>query len=131
MRVQNPLSPSRRDVATSRRWNVATLAHPYFSTLEHHHIVTLGVFDSNFMSSHFRSHHVMSCHVTSHHLTSRPNIETPRRWNVAMFLVWMNNVAMFLANVATLLEIYEQRCDVGHERRDVVGFSNNEKSAKI
>ena len=43
------------------------------------------------------------------------------------FWVQMNNIA----NVATLLEIYEQRRDVGHERRDVAGFSSDEKVTKI
>ena len=79
-----------------------------------HHVVTFGVFDSNVMSSHITSSHVMSQHR-----------------NVAMFWIRMNNVAMFLANIVTLLEIYEQRHDVGHERRDVAGFSNDKKVAKI
>ena len=57
----------------------------------------------------------------------------------------MNNIMTFLANVVTLLEIYEQchdighecrdvgheRRDVGHERRDVAGFSSDKKVAKI
>ena len=43
----------------------------------------------------------------------------------------MNNVATLGANVATLLEIYEQRRDIGHERHDVAGFSSDEKVAKI
>ena len=47
------------------------------------------------------SRHIMSCHVTSHH--------------IATFWVQKNNVV-------TLLEIYEQRLDVGHERHDVAGF---------
>ena len=34
-------------------------------------------------------------------------------------------------NVATLLEIYEKHCDVEHEHRDVVGFSNDGKIIKI
>ena len=34
-------------------------------------------------------------------------------------------------NVATLLEIYEQPYDVGHERRDVAGFSSDRKVLKI
>ena len=43
----------------------------------------------------------------------------------------MNNVATLDANVVTLLEIYEQRRDVGHERRNVGGFSSDQKVAKI
>ena len=43
----------------------------------------------------------------------------------------MNNVAKLGANVATLLEIYEQHRDVGHKRHDVVGFSSNDKVVKI
>ena len=42
----------------------------------------------------------------------------------------MNNVMTLGANVATLLEIYDQRRDVGHERRDIVGFSSNGKVVK-
>ena len=34
-------------------------------------------------------------------------------------------------NVATLLGFYEQRRDVEHGRRDVVGFSNDGKLIKI
>ena len=34
-------------------------------------------------------------------------------------------------NVATLLEIYEQRDDVGHKCRDVAGFSRDSKVVKI
>ena len=34
-------------------------------------------------------------------------------------------------NVATLLEIYEQRHDVGHERGNVAEFSSDEKVTKI
>ena len=75
------------------------------------------MFDSNVMSSHLRSHHVMSCHITSHHVTSQHR-------NVATFWVRMNNVATL---AAMLLEIYEQRSDVGHERHDVAGFSNDKK----
>ena len=43
----------------------------------------------------------------------------------------MNNVATVFANVALLLEIYEQRRDVGHERHDIPEFSNDGKVAKI
>ena len=43
----------------------------------------------------------------------------------------MNNVATLGANVATLLEIYEQRRDFGHECHGVVGFSSDEKNVKI
>ena len=42
----------------------------------------------------------------------------------------MNNVMTLGANVTTLLEIYDQCRDVGHERRDIVGFSSNWKVAK-
>ena len=48
-----------------------------------------------------------------------------------MFLVMMINVTTLGANIATLLEIYEQRRDVRHERHDVVGFSSDGKVAKI
>ena len=48
-----------------------------------------------------------------------------------MFWVRMNNVMTLGANVATLLEIYEQHRDVGHERHDVAGFSRDGKVAKI
>ena len=94
---------------------------PTATKLRRRHIATLGVFDSNVMSSHFTSHHVMSRHVTSQH-----------RNNVATFWVRMKNVAMLGtnvvtlgANVATLLEIYEQCHDVGHERHNVAGFSSD------
>ena len=62
------------------------------------------------LSRHITSHLVMSCHITS------------RRSDV--FWVRMNNVA-------TLLDIYEQRRDVGHERRDIARFSNERKNVKI
>ena len=96
----------RHDVGTSRRCNVVTSLRWY--------VATLGVSDSNVMSSHFVSHHITSQHR-----------------NVATFWVRMNNVVTFLANVVTLLEIYEQRLDVGHEHCNVAGFSNDKKVAKI
>ena len=50
----------------------------------------------------------------------------------------MNNVATFLANVVTLLEVYEHCRDVGHEHRDVghehrnvARISSDKKVAKI
>ena len=58
--------------------------------------------------------------------SSRHDVGTSRH-----FWVRMNNVVTLGANVETLLEIYKQRRDVGHERRDVARFSSNEKSAKI
>ena len=67
---------------------------------------------------------VISCHITSHHVTSQHR-------NVATFWVRMNNIATLCANVVTLLEIYEQRRNIRHERRDFAGFSNDEKVAKI
>ena len=42
----------------------------------------------------------------------------------------MNNVVTLSANVTTLLEIYKQLRDVGHERRDVAGFFNDGKVVK-
>ena len=84
----------------------------------------VGVFDSNIMSSHIGSNHVTSRHSTSHHVTSQ-------HLNVATFWVRMNNVATLEANVATSREIYDQCHDVGHEHRDVAGFSNDKKVTKI
>ena len=79
------------------------------------------------------SHRVTSHQVMSHHVATSKcrNVGMSRRCNVATFWVWMNNVATLDANVATLLEIYEQRHDVGHERHDVAGFSSDQKVEKI
>ena len=101
----------RHDVTMSRRWKVVTSRRHHVATLERRDV---GVFDSNVMSSHFRSHHVALCHIVSHHVTT-----------------FDANVATLDANVVTLLEIYEQRHEVGHERRDVAGFSSNQNDAKI
>ena len=118
--VLNIATCQRRDVVTSRHYEgsknpttALTSRRLNVTTLPLHHVATLGVFDSNVMSSYFRSHHV-----------------TLQHRNVAMFWVQMNNVVTFLSNVVTLLEIYEQRRNVGHKRRDVAGFSNDEKVAK-
>ena len=50
----------------------------------------------------------------------------------------MNNVAtlfikivMLYTNVATLMEFYEQRRNIGHECRNVAGFSSDGKVDKI
>ena len=94
------------NIKTSRLWHVLTP--------QRHHIATLGVFDSNVMSSHFTSHHVTSYHVTSLQVTSHRNIKTSQCCSVKTFWVRMNNVATLGTNVATLLS-----------------FSSDEKVAKI
>ena len=72
---------------------------------------------SHNVMSYVTSHRVMTCHVTLQHRD--------------VFWVRLNNIATLDANVAMLLEIYEQRRDIRHERHDVIRFSGNRKVVKI
>ena len=75
-----------------------------------------------FTSRHITSHHVLSCHVATSKCRNVLGSDEQRR-DV--------NVTTLGANVATLLEIYEQRRNVGHKRRDIARFSSNRKVVKI
>ena len=135
----SPIGSDRDRGVTTLLWQesqhhqVTTLESSHVATLELHNVTTSrcwGVLLKHHVESHqvtsrrIVSHHVTSCHITSRHVTTQHR-------NVTTFWVWINNVAALDANVATLLEIYEQRRDVGHERHDVAEFSSNHKVSKI
>ena len=102
------MPPLRHDVETSPRRHVAMLERRDVGTSLRRHVATfLRVFDLNVMSSHFTSHHVMSRLIT-----------TTKRRDV-------------LGSDEQNRNVVRQRRDIGHERRNVAGFSNDGKVAKI
>ena len=111
-------SSLRRDVTTSRRWNIATSQGCHFVTSPRRNVGT---------SQRRECLTQTSCQVTSHYIMSHPSHHVMSRHT---FWVWMNNVVTLGANVVTLLEIYEQRRNVGHERHDVARFFSDEKDTK-
>ena len=73
---ETPLPPSSHDmagpyVAKSPHRDIETSSLSDVEMSQRWNVMTLGVFDSNVMSSHFTSHHVMSRYVTSRHFGFR------------------------------------------------------------